>query len=125
MAVTLEIKDTAKGSKNLPSPAQEAISSSLIPQEKQMGLISLGVWLTILFVICLPWWFFEATLPFAIGLPIWCFAAIIGGLFLGPPLILKKLKEDAKARVSNQNHPTLKNVLNRVSPILGVDEPEA
>ncbi len=126
MAVTLEIKDTAKGSKNLPSPAVEALESSVLPMEKKMGYVALGVWLGSLVLICLPWAFFESTQStFAIGLPLWCLISTGVCLFLGKNLALRKLEQDAKARVSNQNQPAIKNVLNKVSPILGVDEPAA
>ena len=125
MAVSVEIKDAAKASKNLASPTREALESVVLPDEKRMGFIALGVWIGALVLLCLPWSLSKATLPFAIGMPLWCLFSVLFGLLLGPNFALKTLRNDAKARVSAQNRGQIKTVLNKISPIIGVDEPAA
>lgn len=129
MPVTLEIKDRAqanrtRGSKNAPSPPEEAVQSAVDAEEKRKGLIALGVWLGILVLLCLPWWRFESLLPFAIGMPLWCLFSILGFTLVAPRMALGPLQKEPAARVSSKNRPSLKNVLGRVAPILGQNEPE-
>ena len=130
MPVTLEIKDRSqvsqkRGSKNAPTPPEQAINSAIDAEEKRKGQIAFALWLVALVLACAPWYFIsEATLPFAIGMPIWCLASILGFTLLAPRLALGPLAKNGKARVSSKNRAGIKNVLGKVAPILGQDEPE-
>ena len=130
MPVTLEIKDRAqvqkRGSKNAPTPPEEAIASALDAEEKRKGQLAFGLWLGALLVTCAPWYFIsEATLPFAIGMPLWSLFSILGFTLVAPRLALGPLEKNPKARVSSKNRAGLKQVLGKVAPILGQNEPEA
>ena len=130
MPVQIEIKDRsaapARGTKGAPLPPEEAINSATDAEEKRKGATALLLWLVALAIFCLPWYFLsEATLPFAIGMPIWAVASIAGFFMLAPRLELGPLEKDAKARISTKNRAALKNVLAKVAPILGEAEPEA
>ena len=128
MPVTLEIKDRSqvqRGSKGAPTPPEQAIIAAIDIEEKRKGELALALWLGALVLACAPWYFIsEATLPFAIGMPIWCVAAIVGFVLLAPRLALGPLEKNPKARVSSKNRAGLKNVLGKVAPILGQNEPE-
>lgn len=127
MPVTLEIKDrtqATRGSKNAPTPSDQAIMDAVDAEEKSKGLTALLIWLGILAIACAPWWMWESTLPFAIGMPLWCAASVLGFTLVAPRLALGPLETNPKARVSSKHRAGLKNVLGKVAPILGQDEPE-
>ena len=123
MPVTLDMKAPATP-KGVLSPVQEAIRSCLLPQDKQMGLVALGVWLACLAFLCGIWWVSEATLPFAYGMPLWCLAAIVAYLVVGPNYLTSKLRGlGSGAQVSLSNKPLLKNMLLKAAPVLAMREP--
>ena len=123
MPVTLDMKAPATP-KGAPSPVQEAIGSCLLPQDKQMGFVALGVWLALLAFLCGIWWLSEATLPFAYGMPVWCLVAIVAYLVFGPKYLSGKLRGlGSSAQVSSSNKPLLKNMLAKAAPVLAMREP--
>lgn len=126
MPVTLDMKAPASP-KGTPSPVQEAIGACLLPQDKQMGWVALGLWLAILAFACGIWWIInpEALLPFCIGIPLWCLAAIGAYLVFGPNYLLGKMQKSGAALISSSNKPMIKTMLGKAAPLLGVREPKA
>lgn len=127
MAVTVEIKDRAQQKVGkAPAPLEEAIASAQLPGEKKMGLIALGLTAAALVLACVPWWFAEATQPFAIGMPLWVLLSLLVCLFIWPGQIIKKCcQKGSNALISSQNQPQIKTVLSKAAPILAVAEPDA
>ncbi|BCM93041.1 hypothetical protein IAD21_04928 [Abditibacteriota bacterium] len=124
MAITVDTK--APKSKNTPTPVEEVIKTSLVPQDKQMGFVALGLWLAALVFLCGIWWVSEATQPFAIGMPIWSVVAIGAYLLYGPNYLSNKLRSKGTgAAISMHNKPALKNLLSRAAPLLALKEPPA
>lgn len=124
MPVTVDTKP--KAPKNAPAPLQEAVQACVVPQDKQMGWVALGVWLVALLFLCGIWYFFEATQPFLIGMPLWSLAAIGAYLVFGPGYLLGKLRSKGTgATISSSNKPTLKNLLSKAAPLLALKEPPA
>lgn len=126
MPITVDTKApvSSKG-KGALSPVEEAVQSALVPQDKQMGLAALGVWLVLLVFLCGIWGFFEATKPFAIGMPTWAFLSIAVYLGIGPGYLVGKMRAKGGAAVSSHNKPVLKNLLSRAAPLLALKEPPA
>jgi len=127
MPVTLDMKAPA-APKGVPSPAQEAINACVVPEEVQMGRAVLGGWIAVLVLICaLPWIINgEALEPFGYGLPVWCLLSIAVYLQFGPKYLMGKLRgQGARAAITSANKPTLKTMLSKASPVLGVREPRA
>jgi hypothetical protein len=105
--------------------AAEGFDAYALPSERKNGQIALALWLAILLIICLPWWFSEATQPFAIGMPLWCLGSAFGVLFMAPAAIARKLKQSGKAAViSSQNQAPLKTLLGKAAKIYGIAEPQ-
>lgn len=126
MPVTLDMKAPA-APKGTPSPTQEAINACLVPQDKQMGQIALGLWLALLAFACGIWFINrEAFLPFIIGMPIWCLASIGVYLVFGPSYLMGKLRGlGGGAAITTSNKPVLKNMLTKACPVLSIREPRA
>ncbi len=113
--------------KGTPSPTQEAINACLAPQEKQMGQLSLGLWLALLVFACGIWFINrEAFLPFIIGMPLWCLSSIGAYLVFGPNYLMGKLRGlGSSAAITSSNKPLLKNMLVKACPVLSIREPRA
>lgn len=125
MPVTLDMKAPA-APKGTPSPTQEAINACLLPQDRQMGKVALGLWLGLLAFLCGIWWVSEATQPVAIGMPLWCLGAIGAYLVFGPNYLLGKMRSAGTgAQISSVNKPVLKNMLAKAAPVLSIREPQA
>lgn len=124
MPITIDTKTPTK-TKGVLTPIEEAVQSSLVPQDKQMGYVALGLWLAFLVFACGIWWLFEATQPFAIGMPIWSLLAIGAYLLFGPGYLVGKLRTKGGSPISVQNKPALKNLLARAAPLLALKEPPA
>ena len=129
MAVTVKIDDTTRAqAKRGPKSGPDAtgFDASALPADRRNGQIALIVWLTVMALVCLPWWKSEATLPFAIGMPIWCLGSIVGTLWLGPKLTARGRRAAGKsAMISSTNQPQIKTLIGKASKILGIAEPEA
>ncbi len=123
MPITVSTAPTS--SKGAPTPVEEAVRSSLVPQDKPMGFAALGVWIVALIFLCGIWNLSEATQPFAIGMPIWSVLAIGAYLVVGPGYLAGKLRSKGGAPVSLHNKPVLKNLLARAAPLLALREPFA
>ena len=126
MPITLDTKTPTK-TKGVLTPVEEAVKTSLLPQDKQYGQIALGVWLAILVFACGIWWVInpEALLPFAIGMPVWVLLSIAAYLMFGPNYLVGKLRTNGGSPISLQNKPALKNLLSRAAPLLAIKEPPA
>ena len=125
MAITVDTKAPTSKSKKTPTPVEEVVQTSLVPQDKQMGFVALGLWLVALVVCCGVWNLFEATQPFAIGMPIWATLAIGAYLLFGPNYLFGKLRSKGGSTISSSNKPALKNLLSRAAPLLALKEPPA
>ncbi len=128
MAVTVKIDDKTRapakrGSKS--GPDATGFDAYVLPADSYNGQMALVIWLVLLALICLPWWFFESTLPFAIGMPLWCLFASVGTLWLGPKLTARGRRAAGKgAIISSANQPQIKTLIGKASKILGIAEPE-
>ena len=129
MPVTFDtrVPDKAvRGSKGAPAaPREEAIAQAMDAAEKKQGAVALVLWLAILAALCLPWWIWDATRPFAIGMPLWCALATLVFVVLAPRRVLDALRKDPKALVTAKHRGALKTVLGKVAPILAQPEPQA
>ncbi len=128
MPITVSTKaPTSSKSKGAPTPLEEAVQAAVLPQDKQMGLVALAVWLVSLAFLCGIWWINPDTfLPFAIGMPIWALAVICAYLLFGPKFLVGRIRsQGAGSTVSASNKPALKNLLSRASPLLAIKEPAA
>ena len=130
MAVTLKIDDKAraKPKRGTPQygPEAEGFNAYALPGAYKNGQIALGSWIGIMAALCLPWWLWEATLPFAYGMPVWCLLASLGTLYGVPWYQARRLRGLGKAAViSTSNQAPLKMLLSKASKIFGIDEPEA
>ena len=129
MAVTLKIEDktraapTKRGPKS--GPGATGFDAYALEADRKNGILALGLWIGILALICLPWSFFEATQPFALGMPLWCLFSALGVLFVGPYFSARNLKQNGSgAAISSQNQAPLKSLLGKASKILGINEPD-
>lgn len=127
MAVTVDFnqKNRVKPKRGVKgAPVVTGFNRYALTTARKNGQIALAVWLGILFVICVPWWFSEATQPFAIGMPLWCLLAAVGVLFVAPTSLAGKLRKAGKGSViSADNHGPLKSLITKASKIYGIDEP--
>jgi hypothetical protein len=130
MAVTLKIEDKTRAAppKRGPKsgPGATGFDAYALEGDHKNGFLALGLWIGILALICLPWWFFEATQPFAYGMPLWCAGSALGVLFVAPYLATRNLKQSGSgAAISSQNQAPLKTLLGKASKVLGMNEPDA
>ncbi len=126
MPVTLDTRQPDKprrGSKDAPMGREAAILAATDANEKKAGLIAFGLWMAILAALCLPWWIWDSTRPFAIGMPSWCALAILVFFVAMPARALGTLRKDPKARVTTKVRAGLKTILGKVAGVLGAAEP--
>ncbi|HEX8464955.1 MAG TPA: hypothetical protein VF627_10105 [Abditibacterium sp.] len=125
MPVTVNFDEKARPKTKGGKAEAQGFDAYALPADRKNGLIALAVWLGILLILCLPWWFSEATQPFAIGMPLWCLAAALGVMFIAPAVIAGRLKKSGKgAVISSQNQAPIKSLLTKASKIYGIREPD-
>lgn len=130
MAVTLKIDDKTRPAprKGAPKygPEAEGFDAYALPLAYKNGQIALASWIGIMAAICLPWWAWEATLPFAYGMPIWCLLASLVTLYGVPWYQARRLRGLGKAAtISTSTQAPLKMLLSKASKIFGIAEPDA
>ncbi len=128
MAVTVDFnqKNAAKPKRGVKgAPVLTGFDRYALTTARKNGRIALAVWIAILAVICLPWWFIEATQIFARVVPIWCLLASLGVLFMAPSSLASKLRKAGKGSVINaQNQAPIKSLIGKAAKVYGIPEPE-
>jgi hypothetical protein len=135
MAVTVKIEDKKKAAKAKKTDATpEALGGSFddytLQKQKQMGLQALGIWAGIMVVICGLWFlptpYQGITMPIGQGLLAWWLISAFGYLFIGPMMVVRRLRvAGPEAEINDKTQPRLKALLQKGSGLLDVDEPES
>lgn len=135
MAVTVKIDDKKKAAKAKKTEATpEALGGSFddytLQKQKQVGLQALGIWAGIMVFICAIWFiptrFQDVTMPFGYGLTAWWLLSTLGYLFIGPMMVIRRLRVAGdEAEVNDKTQPRLKALLQKGSGLLDIDEPES
>lgn len=124
MPVTVNIQDREKtaAAKNAPPPAQ--LDDYVQPGERSEGLKALGLWMLFIVVLVAGFSIAPQTRQIGIGIFAWWLLACIGYFFIGPRILMRRLRVTPDVQITSKNQPRLKTILGKGSAILGVSEPE-
>lgn len=127
MAVTIDTKkQKEKAAKKLraeapPEERPAEFDDYALPIVKKNGLIALGVWIGIMLVLCEPFWLNSDLIAFAIGMNAWWIISTVAYLFVGPNLIIRRLRVDGpEAEINEQTQPRLRALIRKGGGLLGV-----
>jgi hypothetical protein len=125
MPVTVNTAQPSKRNlpKDAPPPAQ--LDDYVQPGERSEGLKALGLWMLFSVVFVAGFSVAEATRSFGIGIFVWWLLSCLGYFFIGPRLLIRRLRVTPDIEITSQKQPRLKAILTKGSAILGVPEPES
>jgi hypothetical protein len=126
MPVTVKIEDRTKRDAHKAAGPPAQLDDYVHPQERAEGMKAFALWMLFVVVLVAGLSIAPATRGFGIGIFAWWLLACLGYFFIGPQLVLRRLRVHGNDIVINgKTQPRLKTMLAKGSAILGIPEPEA
>lgn len=125
MPVSVTIPDRDKKSAAAQAVPPAALDDFEHPSVRREGAKAFGLWMLFIVVLVAGFSVVEATRPFGLGILAWWLVSCIGYFFIGPKIVMRRLRMHGNDIVINsRTHPRLQALLNKGSGVLGVATPE-
>ncbi|HEX8550928.1 MAG TPA: hypothetical protein VF681_05170 [Abditibacteriaceae bacterium] len=124
MAVTLKIEEKKTNVDVAPAPD---LSDYVAEGERGEGTKAFIIWFVAMILLSLV----LALVPvptvqsIGIGIGAWWFLSVAGYFFIGPKMLLRRLRLEEKNRITSRTFPRLAQAIAKGSAIVGIPEPEA